>query len=64
MKKNSYFNRDVECIRTFFKRRFAYESKLFPRLNVDVNRQYSLDVEVAASGFSRKLQDELEKVNI
>ncbi|KAI9303904.1 RIO1 family-domain-containing protein [Cunninghamella echinulata] len=56
-----YFNRDVECIRTFFRRRFAYESKLFPRLNVDVNRQYSLDVEVAASGFSKKMQEELEK---
>ncbi|KAJ7254040.1 RIO1 family-domain-containing protein [Mycena haematopus] len=26
-----YFNRDVECIRTFFKRRFRYESALYPR---------------------------------
>ncbi|KAI8343636.1 RIO1 family-domain-containing protein [Chlamydoabsidia padenii] len=56
-----YFNRDVECIRTFFRRRFAYESMLYPKLHVDVNREFSLDVEVAASGFSKKMQDELEK---
>ncbi|CAO3585058.1 unnamed protein product [Absidia cylindrospora] len=55
-----YFNRDVECIRTFFRRRFAYESVLYPRLHVDVNREFSLDVEVAASGFSKKMQEELE----
>lgn len=60
---SSYFNRDVECIRTFFRRRFAYESMLYPKLHVDVNREFSLDVEVAASGFSKKMQDELEKVN-
>ncbi|KAG8794297.1 hypothetical protein FRC16_010584 [Serendipita sp. 398] len=26
-----YFNRDVECIRTFFRRRFRYESLLWPK---------------------------------
>lgn len=25
-----YFDRDVNCIRDFFKRRFAYESELYP----------------------------------
>lgn len=25
-----YFDRDVQCICTFFKRRFGYESELFP----------------------------------
>lgn len=35
---------------------------LYPKLHVDVNREFSLDVEVAASGFSKKMQDELEKV--
>ncbi|KAF9242874.1 RIO1 family-domain-containing protein [Melanogaster broomeanus] len=29
-----YFNRDVECIRTFFRRRFKYESALYPRFKV------------------------------
>ncbi|KAI9276295.1 RIO1 family-domain-containing protein [Sporodiniella umbellata] len=55
-----YFNRDVECIRTFFRRRFAYESALYPRFTHDVNREFSLDVQVAASGFSKKMQKELE----
>jgi RIO kinase 2 len=57
-----YFNRDVECIRTFFRRRFGYESALYPRFTHDVNREFSLDVQVAASGFSKKMQKELEEV--
>ncbi|CAO3683567.1 unnamed protein product [Rhizopus stolonifer] len=55
-----YFNRDVECIRTFFRRRLGYESALYPRFTHDVNREFSLDVQVAASGFSKKMQKELE----
>ncbi|KAL7317402.1 Serine/threonine-protein kinase rio2 [Mucor circinelloides] len=55
-----YFNRDVECIRVFFRRRFGYESALYPRFTHDVNREFSLDVQVAASGFSKKMQKELE----
>ncbi|KAI8143595.1 RIO1 family-domain-containing protein [Fennellomyces sp. T-0311] len=55
-----YFNRDVECIRTFFRRRFGYESVLYPKFKLDTNREFDLDVQVAASGFSKKMQDELE----
>lgn len=55
-----YFNRDVECIRVFFRRRFGYESALYPRFTKDVEREFSLDVQVAASGFSKKMQKELE----
>ncbi|RUP47935.1 hypothetical protein BC936DRAFT_145156 [Jimgerdemannia flammicorona] len=55
-----YFNRDVECIRVFFKRRFGYESVLYPKFGLDSNREFDLDVQVAASGFSKKLQEELE----
>ncbi|KAJ3115461.1 hypothetical protein HDU96_000620 [Phlyctochytrium bullatum] len=58
----TYFNRDVECIRTFFRRRFNYESAVYPKFTRDTNREFSLDVEVAASGFSRKHQEELEKL--
>ncbi|KAI9199683.1 RIO1 family-domain-containing protein [Polychytrium aggregatum] len=58
-----YFNRDVECIRTFFKKRFHYESRLYPRFSRDVNNEHRLDVQVAASGFSKKLQEELEEVS-
>ncbi|KAF9412569.1 Serine kinase [Entomortierella beljakovae] len=56
-----YFNRDVECIRVFFKRRFQYESLLYPKFRLDTERQFSLDVQVAASGFTKEKQMELEK---
>jgi RIO kinase 2 len=57
-----YFNRDVECIRTFFRRRFNYESSIYPKFSRDAEKEFNLDVMVAASGFTKKHQDELEKV--
>jgi len=60
-----YFNRDVECIRTFFRKRFKYESSLYPRFrNVsseDDGKNFQLDVVVAASGWSKKEQKVLEE---
>ncbi|KAI8906802.1 RIO1 family-domain-containing protein [Gorgonomyces haynaldii] len=56
-----YFNRDVECIRQFFRKRFRYESKVYPKFKRDTERQFSLDVQVAASGFTKRQQEELEK---
>ena len=56
-----YFNRDVECIKKFFRKRFRYESKLFPVLKRDCKRELSLDIEVAASGFTSKHQEELDQ---
>ncbi|KAI8321278.1 RIO1-domain-containing protein [Martensiomyces pterosporus] len=55
-----YFNRDVDCIRTFFKRRFGYESVLYPKFRLDANKEFDLDVQVAASGFTKKDQSQLE----
>ncbi|KAJ2750552.1 Serine/threonine-protein kinase rio2, partial [Coemansia nantahalensis] len=57
-----YFNRDVDCIRTFFKRRFGYESVLYPKFALDTDREFDLDVKVAASGFTKKDQSNLEKL--
>lgn len=60
-----YFNRDVQCIRDFFRKRFQYESKLFPRLTRDVGlgqEAIRLDVQVSASGFTKKDQMELAKL--
>ncbi|KAI9502192.1 Serine/threonine-protein kinase rio2 [Coemansia spiralis] len=57
-----YFNRDVDCIRTFFKRRFGYESALYPKFGLDSNKEFDLDVQVAASGFTKKDQVQLEKL--
>lgn len=47
----------------FFQRRFGYESLLYPKFKLDVNREFDLDVQVAASGFNKKMQDELEAVS-
>ncbi|KAJ1973400.1 Serine/threonine-protein kinase rio2 [Dimargaris xerosporica] len=55
-----YFNRDVTCIRTFFRRRFQYESVFYPRFTKHAAREFSLDVQVAASGFTKKQQRDLE----
>ena len=62
-----YFNRDVECIRTFFKRRFRYESSLYPRFrktleDPDQGPGFKLDVMVEASGFGKKDMKVLEEV--
>ncbi|KAF7347774.1 Tudor domain-containing protein [Mycena venus] len=62
-----YFNRDVECIRTFFKRRFRYESALYPRFKSTLSEdgvatgEFRLDVMVAASGFKQKDMKILEE---
>jgi hypothetical protein len=63
-----YFNRDVECIRRFFRRRFNYESALYPRFsktvtnNEDDEQGFRLDVVVAASGFGGKEMKTLDEV--
>jgi len=62
-----YFNRDVECIRRFFKRRFKYESALYPRFSAikpgdgKEDGSFRLDVVVAASGFTKKDQKILDE---
>ncbi|KAF4529173.1 hypothetical protein B566_EDAN016397 [Ephemera danica] len=54
----TYFNRDVTCVREFFRRRFSYESSLYPTFS-DIKREDSLDVEVSASGFTKEMAQEL-----
>lgn len=56
-----YFKRDVDCIRDCFRRRFNYESEDFPVFD-DIERKHSLDVELAASGFTKKMGIDLLKV--
>jgi RIO kinase 2 len=66
-----YFNRDVECIRTFFRRRFQYESVLYPRFKASTKaaedgsdrEEFRLDVVVAASGFKRRDLKMLDEVS-
>ncbi|XP_058679993.1 serine/threonine-protein kinase RIO2 [Ammospiza nelsoni] len=54
-----YFNRDVNCIKEFFKKRFNYESELFPTFK-DIRRECSLDKEIAASGCAKEMQEDGE----
>ncbi|VDN87265.1 unnamed protein product [Brugia pahangi] len=55
-----YFERDVNCVRTFFRRRFNYESELYPNFDA-MTRKYNLDVEVSASGFTPRMSKVYEK---
>lgn len=56
-----YFERDVDCIRKFFKKRFHYESDLYPLFNEHARREFDLDVHVEASGFTKQAQKEFEE---
>ena len=77
-----YFERDIQCVRRFFKRRFNFEADDWPKWERDVDAHCGilpsqdkndpinldsmaprLDRIAEASGFSKKLQKEIEKVN-
>ncbi|XP_053977656.1 uncharacterized protein LOC128875794 [Hylaeus volcanicus] len=53
-----YFDRDVNCIRDFFKRRFAYESELYPTFQ-DISREDCIDAEIKASGLTKQMEKDL-----
>ncbi|NXD87197.1 RIOK2 kinase, partial [Halcyon senegalensis] len=56
-----YFDRDVNCIKEFFKKRFNYESELFPAFK-DIRRECSLDREIAASGYAKERQEDCDEL--
>ncbi|QKX58524.1 uncharacterized protein TRUGW13939_05648 [Talaromyces rugulosus] len=62
-----YFDRDVNCIKRYFQRRYHFTSDDPGPFFADAKKQLKanpgkrLDVEVEASGFSRKMARELEK---
>ncbi|KAG5369985.1 Serine/threonine-protein kinase rio2 [Yarrowia sp. C11] len=56
-----YFERDVECIKLFFKKKLGYVSKTWPDFDRDVKRNgEAIDKLVGASGFSKKQSKDLE----
>ncbi|KAL8810899.1 MAG: hypothetical protein Q9223_002044 [Gallowayella weberi] len=64
----TYFDRDVNCVKRYFARRFHFTSDDPGPLFRDVEKQTKknkgtrrLDVEVEASGFSKRMAKELEK---
>lgn len=58
-----YFDRDVGCVKRYFERRFKYVAdEDGPFFNDAVQKvEGRLDVEVEASGFSRKMAKELDR---
>lgn len=54
-----YFYRDVDCIHTFFNKRFGVISDYYPNLE-DIIKKTDLDIKIAASGFSKELEKELQ----
>lgn len=61
-----YFDRDVNCIKRYFQRKFHFVSDVPGPSFADAKKNFMknpgkrLDVEVEASGFSRKMARELE----
>jgi len=60
-----YFDRDVACIKRFFSRRFHFESDepgpFFKEAIENSNKEKRLDIEVEATGFSRKMAKDLDR---
>ncbi|KAF2077046.1 hypothetical protein CYY_001678 [Polysphondylium violaceum] len=57
-----YFDRDVQCIRTYFEKRFNFIGEKYPKFS-DAVKQYDLDVQVNASGFTREFEKDFETLN-
>jgi RIO kinase 2 len=61
-----YFDRDVACVRRYFERRFKYvadeDGPFFADAVKDIEHDRRLDIEIEASGFSRKMARDLERV--
>lgn len=65
MNAEYYFDRDVACIKRYFERRFKYTSDepgpFFKDAIKNIDPERRLDVEVEATGFSRKMAKELDR---
>jgi RIO kinase 2 len=60
-----YFNRDVNCVRSFFKRRYGFVAEEWPRLGTDIDRTVassSLDEELRASGWTKDYDEDLSRL--
>ena len=61
-----YFDRDVACVRRYFERRFKYvadeDGPFFADAVKGIAGDQRLDIEIEASGFSKKMARDLERV--
>ncbi|XP_050309345.1 serine/threonine-protein kinase RIO2 isoform X2 [Anthonomus grandis grandis] len=49
-----YFERDVNCVKDFFKKRFNYESETFPKFS-DIERIDTLDADILCTGLTKQM---------
>ena len=59
-----YFDRDVQGVRQFFKKRFGFHGSAFPVLGRDIGRKYNLDVQIEASGFSKAEEEDFNALSL
>uniref|UniRef100_A0A7S1PIJ9 Serine/threonine-protein kinase RIO2 n=1 Tax=Percolomonas cosmopolitus TaxID=63605 RepID=A0A7S1PIJ9_9EUKA len=57
----AYFDRDVQCIHTYFGKKHGVDLDNLPKLS-DITKSFDLDVAVSASGFSKEKEKELRKL--
>lgn len=55
-----YFDRDVQCVRTYFERRYNFIADFYPKFSDYNSRVYNLDIEVEASGYNKQIEQSLE----
>lgn len=55
------FDRDIDCLHTFFHRRFGVQSDFRPKLQ-DIRCSYNMDCELEASGFTAQKRKEFQMV--
>lgn len=53
-----FFERDVNGVREYFRRRFGYECAGFPSFD-DLERDDNLDIEVSCSGFTKQMEKDI-----
>lgn len=54
------FDRDVNCLRLFFKKRFGFESETYPKFS-QIKRCDNLDAEIYCSGYTKEMEDALNE---
>lgn len=55
---NRFFERDVNGVREYFRKRFGYECAGYPTFD-ELERDDNLDIEVACSGFTKQMEKDL-----
>jgi len=57
-----YFERDVNCVRRFFRKRFNFFHEMKPNFDECIaDKVADLDVQVSASGFTNKMKKDLDR---